>query len=153
SKHFFVEGFIVASFGAALAFALLPIAVRALAGTMPPNTPRVAEVGTSSVLFLFTLGLTAVMTFLYWIAPMARLASESPDLVLRTDNRLARRFGHATSNVLIVCEIALSVVLLVSAAMMVHRFSNLMSEDRGLETRGVLTMNVSLPFPRSRYLQ
>ena len=59
------------------------------------------------------------------------------------------RGGGRLRNVLVVAEIALSVVLLLGAGLLMRTFINIQRVEPGFEPRGVLTMRLTLP--RERY--
>jgi hypothetical protein len=57
--------------------------------------------------------------------------------------------GGRLRNVLVVCELALSIILLASAGLLVRSFSQLQRVNPGFPTHNLLTMQVALP--RARY--
>jgi putative ABC transport system permease protein len=69
---------------------------------------------------------------------------------LKTDVRTGgSRAGRRLRHVLVVAELALSVVLLLGAGLLMRSFLNIQRVDRGFDARGVLTMRLTLP--RDRY--
>ena len=102
------------------------------------------------------LGFTAACSLLtgvvFGTAPA--LEASNPDLneTLKEGGRSSAGAGrHRLRSLLVVAEIALSLVLLVGAGLMMRSFIRLQHVDAGLNPEGVLTMNVALP--RLKYLE
>jgi predicted permease len=112
-----------------------------------------------------TLGLEAAVNtrVLVWSAVLALLSGlmvgllpavnatrTDPHDSLKADSRTGgSRGGRRLRQVLIVAELALSVVLLLGAGLLMRSFLNIQRVDRGFESGGVLTMRLTLP--RDRY--
>jgi predicted permease len=94
--------------------------------------------------------LSVVIGVVCGLAPALQVAGSNLNAVLRESGRGAgggRR--NISRNLLVVGQIAVSVFLLVSTSLVIHSFSLLRDQSRGVETPAVLTMNISLS--RSRY--
>jgi predicted permease len=73
-----------------------------------------------------------------------------PHESLKADARIGgSRGGQRVRQLLVVAELALSVLLLLGAGLLMRSFHNLQQIDRGFDPRGVLTMRLTLP--RERY--
>jgi putative ABC transport system permease protein len=95
----------------------------------------------------FTLLVAALTGVLFGILP-ARLVVR-PDLArtLREGGRsgMPRAGGHRVRAVLVVAEVALSVMLLAGAGLLIRSFTRLMDVDPGFRTEGSVSFGVSLP--------
>jgi predicted permease len=80
---------------------------------------------------------------------MARGRRLADDLA-GTQKASARTTTRRLNNTMIVTQIALSLVLLVSAGLLIKSFRRLVQTDLGFEPRGVLTATV--PFPMKKYM-
>jgi predicted permease len=112
----------------------------------PPDLPRVEEVSINGWVLLFTLSLTALTGMLFGLAPA--LQSSKTDLTnsLKEGGRsVAGGAGHRWRNAIVVGEIALSLVLLISAGLVMRSFWRLMKVDPGFDPHHVLAMSLSLP--------
>jgi putative ABC transport system permease protein len=114
--------------------------------------PRLSERNNDGILRLGTLCmlLSAVTGVVCALAPALQVAGSNLNAILRESGRGAVSSRRSVwRNVLVIGQIAASVLLLVSASLLIHSFSLLRDQSRALETPAVLTMNVSLS--RSRY--
>jgi len=95
----------------------------------------------------FTLLVSMLTGLLAGLVPAMRMADANPNDALkqglgRTDASVG---GRTTRNVLVVAEVALSLVLLIGAGLMIRSWWSLHGVDPGFETRSVATMSISVP--------
>jgi putative ABC transport system permease protein len=98
------------------------------------------------VLF-FTLAVSLLTGVLFGIFPALQLARIDLNFTLRDEGRGATG-SHSRvqlKNLLVVGQVALTLLLLISAGLLGRSFTNLLRVDPGFDSRNVLTMNVSLP--------
>ncbi|HYO99657.1 MAG TPA: FtsX-like permease family protein, partial [Pyrinomonadaceae bacterium] len=103
------------------------------------------ETGLDRTVLGFTLGATAVTGLLFGLAPA--LQASKPDLneTLKDGGRTSAGTGRGRVRaLLVVSEIALSLVLLVGAGLLIKSFMRLQSVDPGFDPENVLTMTVFL---------
>jgi len=86
----------------------------------------------------------------FGIVPALRASGASLGDALKEGGRSGERamLGRA-GRVLVVSEVALSLVLLVGAGLLVHSFARVQNVEPGFDARGMLTLRLSLP--ESRY--
>ncbi|MES2305111.1 MAG: ABC transporter permease [Gemmatimonadota bacterium] len=121
--------------------------VRILVARAPTTIPRLAELHVDWRVVAFTLVLSLVTGALFGLLPVARVSQLDLANALRDGSRGAsdgaeRKRGRT---LLVVAEMALAVLLVISAGLTIKSFRNLMQVDPGFDTRGVLTMRTSLP--------
>jgi putative ABC transport system permease protein len=112
--------------------------------------PNEARIEVNRYVLVFCALVSALTGILFGLAPA--LQSSRPDLVatLKGDSRSSgSSAGGRTRALLVVVEVALSVVLLVSAAMTIRSFIALQQVDLGFRPERVMT--VDLPLPPRRY--
>jgi predicted permease len=98
----------------------------------------------------WSLALALASGVMVGIAPALQTTRTDPHESLKADARTGgSRGGRRWRSVLVVAELALSVVLLLGAGLLMRSFLNIQRVDRGYDSRGVLTMRLTLP--RDRY--
>src|SRR5438046_8287183 len=87
------------------------------------------------------------------VLPALRLAKGEVNLALKEGlgRTSADSSGHATRSILVVAEVALSLVLLIGAGLMIRSFQQLHAVYPGFDSHGVLTMSASVA--RSKFPQ
>jgi putative ABC transport system permease protein len=148
TRQFFVESFVLAAAGCLSGCLLAYIGIKAVVPLIPYNVfPQEAVIELNPKVLLFSLAVTVLTTFLCGLVPairairgdlQPRLASASKGANIDT------RHGAARS-VLVVAEVALSIVLLIGAGLMVRTFLALSHVDLGFNPERVLTARLPLP--------
>jgi predicted permease len=120
----------------------------AAVATLLQSLPRSAEIGIDSRVLLFSGSATMVTVLLFGLAPSAVLLRRSTVDVLRGVNRVAASSRLVGGRSLVAVEIALSLVLLVAAALLLESFVGLTRVRVGFNAADLVTMRVSLPTPK-----
>jgi putative ABC transport system permease protein len=146
-RQLLAESTLLALAGGALGIGLSWLAMRALlawgAGQLPQGIPIFLD---TSVL-LFTLLVSLVTGILFGIFPALQLSRAEPSTSLREEGRSSTA-GHArvhTTSLLVVGQVALSLLLLIGAGLLLRSFARLLRVEPGFDAHNLLTMNVSLP--------
>jgi putative ABC transport system permease protein len=146
-RQLLTESVLLSLAGGALGVLFAFGAIRSIVGLMPefyvPNESRVAI---NVPVLAFSLGVSLLTGIVFGLVPA--LQTSKPDL---TDALKAGRStglgaqGGRTRNLLVVIEVALSVVLLVSAGLTARTFFVLQNMDAGITADRVLIVGVPLP--------
>jgi predicted permease len=132
----------------------------ALPKLLPPDFPRLDDLGFGAVVILFAAGLSLVASVAFGVFPAVRL--RRLDLVesLGEDGTVLAgaggrsRTGRARAAIM-ASQVAIACVLLIAASLLGRSFLALVSADRGYDPSGVLTARLSLPAsmytPERRY--
>ena len=141
------ESVLLAVVGGAVGLLLAIWSLDLLVSLKPANLPRLAEIGVNRTVFLFTLAVSVVTGLLFGVAPALQVSKMDLNEGLKESSRggtdSPRR--HRMRALLVVSEVALSLVLLVGAGLMIRSFSRLLAVDPGFKADHVLTAFVSLP--------
>jgi predicted permease len=150
ARQLITESLVVAILGGVVGTGLAMIAVRSFTSWSGNALPRIREVGIDWRVLAFALAVSVASGVLFGLAPALRITRRRrlADDLAGTQKASARGATRRLNNAMIVTQIALSLVLLVSAGLLVKSFRRLVTTDLGFEPRGVLTMAVPLPMKR-----
>ncbi|MBS1807008.1 MAG: ABC transporter permease [Acidobacteria bacterium] len=111
------------------------------------NLPRVQEIAVNWRALLFTLGLAATIAVVLGLVPVTRFANLDLQTNLKEAGRgqTAGGFSQRLRGVLVVAQVALTMVLLVSAGLLGRSFLKLMQTDPGFHSESAVAMTLSLP--------
>ena len=135
------------SLGGAIAGLLSAIfGVRALLALAPAGIiPRVAEIHLDAGVIGFALGLGAVTGILFGLLPALQATGRELRTFLSQAGRAVTGRSERLRSVLVVSEIALTLVLLTGAGLLLKSFLRMRAVDPGFRAENVLTMTVDLP--------
>ena len=141
-RQLLTESLLLATLGGALAMMLAQFGVRALVALSPPELPRVDAIRLDGTVFVFALGISALIGLVGGLIP-ARQASRG-DLHMGLQQSSARTAGgqQLTRRTLVVTEFAIALVLLVSAGLLLRSLQRLFAIDPGFDAAQLLTMQV-----------
>src|SRR5438874_11758070 len=126
--------------GLLLAYGTLTSASTPLAG----QVPRAEEISIDGRVLLFAVGMSMLTGMLAGTLPAVRAGRSDLNAALKEGGRSDGAIGVGTRRLLIVCEVALSLVLLMGAGVMVQSLLALRHVDTGFDPDNVLTMRVRL---------
>src|SRR5262245_9891903 len=125
--------------------------VDALLRLSPPDLPRVEEVSVNGWALLFTLSLTVFTGMLFGLVPSLQSSRTDFANSLKEGGRsVAGSARTRVRNVIVVGEVALSLVLLIGAGLVMRSFWYLLKVDPGFDPRLVLSMDLRLPESKYR---
>jgi predicted permease len=148
-QQLLVEAMVLAITGGAVGLVLARITLESSSKLLAAQLPRADEVSVDGWVLLFALGASLVTGVLAGVMPAIRAGRADLNETLKEGGRNESAIGVRTRRVLIVCEVALSLVLLMAAGVMVRSLLSLRNADAGFNPRNVLTLRVSPP--ESRY--
>jgi predicted permease len=122
----------------------------ALVRTMNPgNIPRLDDIGINGTVLAFTFSLSLATGILFGLAPAWRAIKVDPNSSLKAGGRSGQSNGglhlkrHHLRGLLVVSELAFSLILLIGAGLLMRSFVRLQSVAPGFTTDHVLTMQVA----------
>jgi len=111
----------------------------------PEQIPRYNKIGVDLTVLFFTLAVSLGAGILFGLAPALQTASLNLNEPLK-DGARGTGFGHRrASNLLVVTQVAMTLVLLIGAGLLVRSFSRLLDVNPGYVAENVLTAQMMLP--------
>jgi putative ABC transport system permease protein len=151
TRQCLVEGLVLAALGAGAGVLAGHFGLQALLAMRPQGLSRLGAAKIDRAVLAFTAGTAAVWGVLLSLAPLGEvLRTDLIGAIQREGRRVSSALHYRTRTALVVSQIALSVVLLVSAALMVRTFLRIQRVDPGFRSARTLTFRVALPGSRYR---
>ncbi|MGH9616050.1 MAG: ABC transporter permease, partial [Acidobacteriaceae bacterium] len=134
------EAFLLAGAGAVVGCVLAEILLRIFVAIAPAGILFLRDARLDLRIILFTVVVSLVCALLFGLAP----AAQKPRIAALAAHSKRRGADATMRRILVVGQIAGSMVLLSSAMLLVLSFWNLQEQNLGMQTRHVLTARVSL---------
>lgn len=143
-----VESVALGLLGGVAGVGLAQAGVRVLVAAGPANLPRLNEISIDARTLAFTFALSALSGLLFGLIPAVKYAGPRSSLKLQSAGRTisVSRERHRARNLLVVGQVAMALVLLVSAGLMIRTFQALRTVDPGFtEARHLQLMRIGIP--------
>jgi len=143
-----VESVLLGLMGGALGVGFAYAGVHFLVATGPANLPRLSEISIETRTLEFAFLLSVLSGLLFGLIPALKYAGRRTTLDLRSAGRTisVSRERHRARNLLVIGQMAMAVVLLVSAGLMIRTFAALRSVDPGFtDARRLQLMRIAIP--------
>src|SRR5580658_2706907 len=145
-RQIFTESVLLALAGGALGLTYAHAGVRLIVSFLVDKVPGSIEVGLDSRVLAFTAVVSVATGVFAGVLPAWRLTRRSTNQALkqglgRTD---VDSSGHRTRSILVVSEVALSLVLLIGAGLMIRSFQKRQGVNPGFDAHSVLTMDAAV---------
>ena len=143
-QQLLTEALLLAGAGGALGLLLAYGTLRSASTLLAGQVPRAEEISIDGRVLLFAIAVSILAGVLAGTLPSVRASRSDLHDALKEGGRGDGAIGVGTRRVLIVCEVALSLVLLMGAGVMVQSLFALRQVDTGFDPNNVLTMRVRL---------
>ncbi len=120
----------------------------------PGNIPRLEDIGINGPVLAFTLGISILTGVLFGLAPALRAIKVDLNTSLKSGGRSGHSDGgmsltrNRLRGLLVVSELALSLMLLAGAGLLIQSFVRLRKVPPGFATDHILSMQVSVGGPK-----
>ena len=145
-RQLLAESVVLAMIGGALGVLVGAGFLKALIAWLPAGIPRIEQAAVDTRVLFVTFAAAALTGLCFGLAPAVQLARSAPANVLRDDARTATGRG-ALRSMLVVGELAVTLVLLAGAGLLIRSFVLMQRVDPGFNTDGVLTFTVRMEGP------
>jgi len=149
-RQLLTESVLISLAGGAVGILLCLVSVRWMHILGTKSIPRLQDVGIDGRVLLFTLLLSVFSGILFGMVPALRVARLDLNSTLKDASRgsagTSAVWGHSNNlrRLLVVSEVALSVVLLIGAGLLIRSFARLQGVSPGFDPRGVLTFDLTM---------
>jgi putative ABC transport system permease protein len=141
-RQLLTESLLLAVLGGVFGMVVAGFGVRALVALSPTELPRVNAIRVDGTVFAFALGITTLIGLVVGLIPALHTARS--DLHIGVQQSSGRTAGghQLTRRALVVTEVAIALVLLVSAGLLLRSLQRLFAIDPGFDASHVLTLQV-----------
>ena len=142
----FSESLVLGVLGAAFGLLITQGGLAVLTALQPQNLPRLSELGLNGAVLGFAAAAAIMTAVIFGLAPAFHAARTEVTDVLKEGGRSGRSTGAARlRNLLVVGEVAVSLVLLVGTGLMIRSFQALQQVQPGFDSQRTMTFALSLP--------
>jgi predicted permease len=149
-RQLLTESVLLALCGGALGIVICVMSVKWIHILGTKSIPRLQAVGIDERVLLFTLALSVFSGILFGLAPALRVSRLDLNSTLKDAGRGAAGTsamwgrGNNVRRLLVVAELALSVVLLIGAGLLIRSFARLQNVAPGFNPKDVLTFDLTM---------
>jgi len=149
AQQFLAEALVLAVAGGVLGVVLATLGVKALLALEPGNLPRVGQVGVDWRVLAFALGLSILVAAVLGVLSALRGSRGDLKQAMAQAQRTQAGAGanYRVRGVLVIAQVALTLVLLVGAGLLARSFLRLAQIDPGYRTERALVLDISASVP------
>ena len=151
SMQAFAELFPLLLIGTILGLVVASWGINSLLQLIPTTLPRAEEISINFPVMLFSVGLLIVTAAIVLIIPLHQMKRLDLVTTLHEDSRTSTSSKTKIRNLLVVSQVALTVMLLTGAGLLIRTFAALKEVDPGFRSSGVLSLRLAIP--RNKYKQ
>jgi putative ABC transport system permease protein len=147
-RQLLIESFVIALLGGTLGFFIALWARDALVALAPQDVSRFREISFNLPVLVFTLVIASLTSLLFGSWPAWQTSRADVQLALKAGSQGSGEAPSAkrTRDWLVISQIALTLTLLIAAALVLKSFARLQSLQLGYEPRGLFTARLELPW-------
>jgi predicted permease len=150
-RQLLTESVLLASLGGVLGLLLAGYGIGLLRSALPDLIPRLKSMSIDPYVLLFNIGISILTGILFGLVPAWKASRQ--DLANRlkagADKLAGSRSGQRTRSLLLTAEIAMTLILAISAGLLVKSFWKLATMPPGFRSDHLLTLGLN--FPASKY--
>ena len=146
-RQLIVESLLLGAVSGVCGILLSQWGTHVLASLTLDTLPRMAGVHIDLKVLAFAAAISLGSGILFGLAPALQLSKPDLNTVLRDEGRgsAGSRSRNRARNLMVIAQVALSMILLVGSGLMIRSFARLQTVDLGFDPAHVLTMRIALP--------
>jgi predicted permease len=147
-RQLLTESVILALLGGAAGLAVAEAGLYVLRTVNPGNIPRLDSIRMDATVLAFTFGVSILTGVVFGLAPAWRAARVDLNTILKAGSRTAQGDGGFNTSrrrmrsLLVVSEVALSIVLMIGATLLVRSFTRVQEVSPGFNPDHVISMRL-----------
>jgi predicted permease len=147
TRQFLTESVLLAALGGAVGLLLSFWGVNLLKAFIPENIAAVKAIAVDARVLVFTLLVSLLTGLIFGLVPVTQASKLDLNEILKEGGRdsASGKGGNRARSLLVVAEVAVSLILLVGAGLLINSFIRLRNVDSGFRADNLLTMSVVLP--------
>ena len=153
ARELLLESAVLGLAGGVLGLGVAAGAIALLQALAPASLPRLEEINLDATVLAFTAGLSVLAGILFGLIPVWKCAGPSLEQGLHGGGRTMSegRERHRARGVLVVVQVAMTLVLLIGAGLMIRTMQALQRVEPGFtQPAELMTLRVSIPNARMR---
>jgi predicted permease len=150
ARQLLTESVMLGALGGLVGLGVAELSLVVVRTMNPGNIPRLEDIGIDGSVMAFTFGVSLATGILFGLAPVWRALKVDLNTSLKAGGRSGQADGgilvrrHRLRGLLVISELALSLMLLIGAGLLVRSFVRLEAVRPGFSPDHVLTMQVSV---------
>ena len=154
ARQLLTESLLLAALGGLAGLAIAEASLYLMRVINPGNIPRIEDISINGSVLLFTFGVSALAGLLFGLAPVWRAIKLDLNTSLKSGGRSGQTDGgllvakHGLRGLLVVCELAFSLMLLVGAGLLIRSFARLQNVPPGFAADHVLSLHAAAGGPK-----
>jgi predicted permease len=145
ARQLLTESVVLAFAGGIVGLAITPWALRGLVAIAAKSLPRAVHTSIDFRALALTAAVSLATGILFGLAPALQAGRKNNFDQLKSGKNTEGRRPKRLRSVLVICETALSLLLIAGAGLLLRSFAQILKIDPGFRAEGVLTVRVSLP--------
>lgn len=148
-RQLLTESILLAFLGGLTGLAIAQVSLQVVRAMNPGNIPRLEDIVINATVMVFTSGISLATGILFGVAPVWRAIQVDLNTSLKAGGRSGQSDGglgvgrNRLRGLLVVSEMALSLMLLIGAGLLVRSFVRLQGVPPGFTADRVLTMRIA----------
>jgi predicted permease len=142
TRQLITESLLLALVGGAGGMAVAALGVRALVALSPAELPRLQAITVNGYVFAFAMAVAILVGIAVGLVPALQYNRSELHLALHYNSRSSKGRQPLARRALVVAEVALALVLLISAGLLLRSLQRLFHVDPGFDAAHLLTMQV-----------
>jgi len=149
TRQLLTESLLLSLLGGIAGIGTLFLAQESLLRLVPETLPRLNQISISWSVLIFALLTSMLSGIIFGLAPALHASRLDLIHVLNQEGRASTGSGERvqTRRVLVVTEFALSLVLMISAGLLLHSFWDLLNVQLGFNPQSVMSVRTRMPYP------